>query len=305
MDAPPVPDSFGSAVEAYLDHLALERRCSPHTVAAYRRDLGRFAATARRAGLAGPDQVDRRFLRSYLASLQTLGYARSSVARAASALRSFFRHGRRLGLLASDPASGLAAPRADRRLPRVPSAAEAAALVERPGGDPVGLRDRALLELLYGTGVRVSELTSLMTADVRPARGWLVVWGKGAKERRVPVGEAAAAALDAYLRAGRPALAERVSQGGAVASGGGEPLLLNMRGRAMTRRDVRRVLARYGPYSPHDLRHACATHVLEGGGDVRSVQELLGHASLQTTQTYTHVVGGALRDAFARSHPRS
>lgn len=296
------PAAFVSGIERFCDHVALERRYSPHTVAAYRRDLTAFAQRCGRAGLDAPGEVDRRFLRSYLAALGSLGYARSTISRKASSIRSFYRYLHRLGLVGDDPARRLQAPRPDRRLPRVPSVAGVAALIAHLDGSPVGLRDAAAVELLYGCGLRVSELVGLRLGDVATASGWLVVWGKGAKQRRVPLGVPARTALDGYLHGGRGALLSRAEDGGDAA---GDAVFVNMAGRPMSTRDVRRVLERLAPYSPHVLRHACATHLIEGGADLRTVQELLGHASLTTTQTYTHLTRDSLRNAFERTHPRA
>lgn len=294
-----VPPGFAEAIEGYCEYVALERRYSPNTVAAYRRDLTDFALRCGRGGLMAPVDVDRRFLRSYLAALSTLGYARASVGRKASSLRSFFRYLARLGVIPEDPAARLVAPRAPRRLPRVPSVAGVEELIDQCGNSPTGLRDRAIVELLYGCGIRVSELVGMHFGDA--ANGWLVVWGKGAKQRQVPLGAPALSALDAYLGTGREGILEAAGRGAEP----GEVMFLNTAGRPMTTRDVRRVLERLAPFSPHVLRHACATHLLEGGADLRSVQELLGHASLTTTQTYTHVTGDSLRMAFERTHPRA
>lgn len=298
-DETAVPPAFAEAVACYCDYVEFERRYSPHTVGAYRRDLTDFAQRCARAGVDDPAAVDRRFLRSYLAALSTLGYARSTVARKASSLRSFFRYLRRLGLIEADPAARLVAPKLERRLPRVPSVAGVEALLEHCDDTPTGLRDRAIVELLYGCGIRVSELVGICFGDF--ANGWLVVWGKGSKQRQVPMGDPAMAALDAYLARGRDAI---LTEAGAALAAD-DRVFLNTAGRPMTTRDVRRVLERLAPFSPHSLRHACATHLLEGGADLRSVQELLGHASLTTTQTYTHVTGDSLRKAFERTHPRA
>lgn len=298
-DAADVPPAFADAIGRYCDHVALERRYSAHTVAAYRRDLTDFALRCGRGGLATPADVDRRFLRSYLAALSTLGYARASVARKASSLRSFYRYLTRLGMVPDDPAARLSAPKPERRLPRVPSVAGVEELLEHCDDTPTGLRDRAVVELLYGCGIRVSELVGIRAGDV--AHGWLVVWGKGAKQRQVPLGGPAGSALDVYVATGRAGI---LAAAGARADPG-EAIFLNTAGRPMTTRDVRRVLERLAPFSPHVLRHACATHLLEGGADLRSVQELLGHASLTTTQTYTHVTGDSLRIAVERTHPRA
>lgn len=298
-----VAPAFAAAVARYCDHVALERRYSPNTVAAYRRDLEDFARRCARAGVADPAGVDRRFLRSYLAALSTLGYARSTVARKASSLRSFFRYLHRLGAIDTDPALRLSAPKLEHRLPRVPSVAGVEDLLERCDATPIGVRDRAIVELLYGSGLRVSELVGMCFGDF--ANGWLVVWGKGSKQRQVPLGDPAITALDAYTGAARAAIISAAGVESKPGTAAEERVFVNSSGRPMSTRDVRRVLERLAPFSPHALRHACATHLLEGGADLRSVQELLGHASLTTTQTYTHVTGDSLRTAFERTHPRA
>lgn len=295
--------AFAGAIDRYCEYVAHERRYSPHTVAAYRRDLEDLARRCARAGLDGPAGVDRRFLRSYLAALSTLGYARSTVARKASSVRSFFRYLHRLGIIDVDPALRLSAPKLERRLPRVPSVAGVEALLDRCDETAVGVRDRAIVELLYGSGLRVSELVGICFGDF--ANGWLVVWGKGSKQRQVPLGDPAVVALDVYLDGARDAIIAAADARSKTTIGAGEHVFVNAVGRPMSTRDVRRVLERLAPFSPHVLRHACATHLLEGGADLRSVQELLGHASLTTTQTYTHVTGDSLRTAFERTHPRA
>jgi integrase/recombinase XerC len=319
-------------VGAFVDHLRLERGLSEHTVQAYRTDLESLARFLAR-GRAGLLEVDHVLLRRWLAHLTTRGYARTSVARKAAAARAFYRWAHRRGLLPSDPAALLARPAAGSRLPAVLKASEAEALVTAPSPlDPVGLRDRALLELLYGSGLRVAELCGLDLEDVDLPGRKVRVLGKGGKERVVPLGDFAARAVGAYLRRGRPSFLrpprDRAGVGprrarGRAPSGPahGPPdrvpsdpraLFLNLRGKRMTPRDVRSVVERHARgrfpgrrVSPHTLRHSFATHLLEGGADIRAVQELLGHASLATTQRYTHVSKTRLFDAYRRSHPRA
>jgi site-specific recombinase XerD len=290
---------------------------SPHTRAAYRRDVTQFAEWCGRGSVDGPGAVDRLLLRRYLAFLATKGLARRSVARKAAALRTYFGWLRRRGALAADPSRGLRAPSGDRRLPRVPRVAEVAAMLDAPTpgvrGVPVvpgagnraealALRDLAVLELLYGAGIRVAELCGLDRPDCDLQRGSVTVLGKRAKVRRVPIGEPATAALDRYLIQGRPFLVTAESPRGAC--------FLNTAGRRLTPRDARRILARYPlsdgrAVSPHTLRHAFATHLLEGGADLRSVQELLGHADVATTQLYTHLTKDRLRAVYSDTHPRA
>ena len=280
---------------------------SANTVLAYRRDLDAFTTWAERAGHDGPGSVDRLVLRRYLAHLSTRRYAKRTIAQKASALRRYFSWCRRSGRVADDPARRLSAPTGDGRLPRVLGRAEVETLLDRPparvGDDPpsVRLRDAAVLELLYGSGLRVSELCRLDLGDLQldPGRRRVTVWGKGDKQRMVPMTEAAVDAVQAWLADGRPGLLGPESPAGAV--------FVNRRGRRLGPRDVRRLLDRRSarPTHPHALRHTFATHLLDGGADLRVVQELLGHASLQTTQVYTHVSKERLLQTHERTHPRA
>jgi integrase/recombinase XerC len=278
---------------------------SEATVRAYRSDLAAFFEWAERGSLDDPAGVDRRTLRRYLSWLQTRRYARRSIARKASALRRYFAWLVRTGRLADDPAVGLSAPSGGGRLPRVLRADELDALLDDPparvADDAATLRwrDDAVLELLYGSGLRVAELCGLDVGDVDATRGVVTVWGKGAKQRQVPVGEPALAAVATWLARGREAFV--------TAETPERALFLNQRGRRLGPRDVRRVLDRraLAPTSPHALRHTFATHLLDGGADVRAVQELLGHADLATTQHYTHVSKERLRAVYAATHPRA
>lgn len=277
---------------------------SANTVAAYRRDLAAFTEWAERGGCQGPDGVDRLLLRRYLGFLATSRLARSSIARKASALRRYFGWLVRTGRLADDPTRSLSAPRGDHRLPRVLRADELEAVLDDPPAaiddDPeaVRLRDDAVLELLYGSGLRVGELCALDVDSVDTAARAVTVWGKGGKERRVPVSAPAAEAVDAWRSRGRAELAAEAADAA---------LFVNRRGRRLTPRDVRRLLDRRAPRPthPHALRHSFATHMLDGGADLRTVQELLGHADLATTQIYTHVSQQRLRAVYDETHPRA
>ena len=274
---------------------------APATIEAYERDLGAFVAWAERLGLRSPAQVQRTTARRYLAFLATRGFARRTIARRASALRRYFGWARRVGVITSDPTAGLSAPRGEARLPRVLRPHELRTLLDEAevSDGPVGLRDIALLELLYGSGLRVAEATALDVDDLDLSRGQVRVWGKGAKQRVVPLSDPAVDALRRWLADGRGALATEASPAGAV--------FLNQRGRRLTPRDARRVLDRRSaaPTHPHALRHTFATHLLDGGADLRVVQELLGHADLATTQRYTHVSKERLRTVFDATHPRA
>jgi integrase/recombinase XerC len=286
---------------------------SEHTRDAYGHDVAEFVGWCERGSLA-PADVDRRVLRRYLAYLDTRGFARASVARKAAAIRSYLRYLRRHAVIEHDAGSTLRAPKGTSRLPRVPDIDEANALLDALAAPTVSsdepdrpvvavmLRDLAVLEVLYGAGLRVSECCALRTGDCDLRRGLLTVVGKGSKVRRVPIGEPAVAAVCAWLRAGRPLLAKSDTPR--------DVIFVNRRGSALTPRDARRIVARYPlaqgrSLHPHALRHAYATHLLEGGADLRAVQELLGHADLATTQIYTHVTRDRLRAVYEATHPRA
>lgn len=278
---------------------------APRTVEAYGGDLAGFTTWAGRGDVTGPDGVDRTLLRRYVAHLATRRYAKRSIARKVSALRRYFAWATRTGRIAADPSSGLSAPRGDGRLPRVLRHDELTTLLDDPpasiAGDPPGLRSRddAVLELLYGSGLRVGELCSLGPADLDLDRGRATVWGKGGKQRAVPLSGPAVDALRTWVGTPRQTLVA----GGAEA----DPLFVNRRGHRLTPRDVRRILDRRAasPTHPHALRHTFATHLLDGGADLRAVQELLGHADLSTTQRYTHVSRERLRSVYEATHPRA
>jgi integrase/recombinase XerC len=275
---------------------------APNTVSAYRNDVDQFVAWAERAGIASPDGVRPLTLRRYLAYLSTRRFARRSVARKAAALRRYFDFLRRRGVLATDPARRLTAPRGEARLPRVLKTAELGALLDGDditADEPVAARDRAVLELLYGSGLRVSELCGLRLGDLDLRRSHVTVWGKGSKQRQLPLSEPSVDAVRTWLRRGRAVLATSESPS--------DVLFLNRRGHVLTPRDVRRILDRRSaaPTHPHALRHTFATHLLDGGADLRVVQELLGHTDLATTQVYTHVSKERLRSVYQATHPRA
>ncbi len=293
---PELPGWAAPSVEAYLTRLATHRGLSPHSVAAYRRDLAQFFAYCGRAGLGAPDQVDRRTVRRFLAYLDTRGYARRSIARKASSVRAFFADAAKRGTIPMNPADQVARPRRPRTLPHaLPARAVGGLLDGLAGDDPLELRDRALLEVLYATGLRVSELAGLRVADVA-GRDALRVRGKGDRERVVPLGRPAQHAVVRYLQRGRPLLAGPEA---------GEALWVGAQGRALDARGIRRAVRRRAGTFPHALRHSFATHLLEGGADLRAVQELLGHVELSTTQLYTAVTRDHLRATYERSHPRA
>jgi len=264
-----------------------------------------FITWAQRAGADGPEKVTRLFLRRYLAYMTTRHYARQTVAQRASALRRYFSWLGRKGALAGDPTISLSARTGGSRLPRALSRSELEVILDNPPArgsevkQEVRLRDDAALELLYGSGLRVSELCGLCVGDLDLRGRWATVWGKGSKQRRVPISESAARAARRWVDEGRPALARAESPA--------EALFLNARGLRLGPRDVRRIVDRRSPSPthPHAMRHSFATHLLDGGADLRVVQELLGHASVRTTQVYTHVSKERLLAVYDTTHPRA
>jgi integrase/recombinase XerD len=300
------------AVGRYLDHLAVERGLATHTLAAYGRDLRRYVGFLSARGIVDPEDVTDATIRAFVASISasTHGpddtpYAATTVARALSSVRSFHRFLLREGEATSDPAVGVVRPNLPRALPHPLTVEQVQSIVDAVPtvGDPVALRDRAMLEVLYGAGLRVSELTGLDVDDIDVRDGAVRVVGKGGKEREVPLGSFARDAASAYLIRGRPPLVGSRTRGACF---------LNQRGGRLTRQSVARILERYARMAgverrvtPHDLRHSFATHLLDGGADVRVVQELLGHASVATTQIYTLVTKEHLRAAYYTAHPRA
>ena len=297
-----LPPALEGARTAFRDHMRLERDRSPHTVRAYDGDLLSLLSHAADQGITEPAELDLTVLRSWLARERGGGASRATLARRGSTARTFTAWAHRRGLLPTDPGALLATPKGHRTLPDVLRVDEATALVTFVGHEPVDLRDRAILELLYATGIRVGELCGLDVHDVDPGRRVVRVLGKGRKERSVPYGIPAQRALDRWATV-RP---------GWVGTGGGAALFLGVRGGRIDPRTVRTLVHRRlaavpgaPDLGPHGLRHSAATHLLEGGADLRSVQELLGHATLATTQIYTHVSIERLRTSYERAHPRA
>jgi integrase/recombinase XerD len=291
-------------IEAFLDELRTGRRLSPRTLDAYARDLADYRAFAERHRLADWSEVSTTFVDGYFAWLLKRGLSGATVARRRSALRGFHRALERSGLSGADPLAGLPAPRRERRLPHALAVEEVERLLAQPEGDkPLKLRDRALLELAYASGLRVSELCRVERHQVRFSEHLLAVSGKGSKERSVPFGRAAERALRAWLERGRPLLAPRARH---------DMVFVNARGGPLSRMGFWKILRGYARAAglatrvhPHALRHSFATHLLQGGADLRVVQELLGHASVATTAVYTHLDRAYLREVHRTFHPRS
>lgn len=304
-----LPEAFARLLGEYERHLAFERNMSEHSVRAYSGDISSLLQHAVRFGATSVGDLDLRLLRSWLAKQQTMGRARTTIARRSTAARTFTGWLHRTGRIPTDPGALLASPKAHRVLPPVLRTDEAEAMVDLAEVDPdtadAGtLRDAAMLELLYATGIRVSELVGLDLSSIDNGRRTLRVLGKGNKERTVPFGVPAAKALDRWLERGRPAFQSTDVSTTAV--------FLGARGSRIDPRVVRRVVNQRTEavpgaprLSPHGLRHTAATHLLEGGADLRSVQELLGHSSLSTTQLYTHISSDRLRQAYRQAHPRA
>lgn len=304
-----MPAGLRGVITSYLDHLAVERGTAPNTLDSYARDLRRYAAHLAAAGIEELREVRERDVEDFLAGLRegSSGHrplAASSAARALIAARGLHRFAHRDGVVEVDVAAAVHPPSPPKRLPKALAVDEVLRLLETPGDSPRGLRDRALLELLYSTGARISEAVGCDIDDVDAEGRTVLLRGKGGKQRLVPVGRPALAALDAHLVRARPAFATR---------GRGTPaVFLNARGARLSRQSawavLREAAERAGitaAVSPHTLRHSFATHLLEGGADVRVVQELLGHASVTTTQVYTLVTVDTLREVYATAHPRA
>jgi integrase/recombinase XerC len=303
-----LPEPMAEVLAAYERHLTSERDLSAHTVRAYLADIAGMLEHAHLLGHSSLTTLDLQALRSWLAKQQTVGRARTTMARRATAVRVFTAWAHRTGRIPTDPGALLGSPKPHRTLPAALRVDEARALLETAAahaddGSVLGVRDAAILELLYATGIRVGELCNLDVDDVDGERRVVRVLGKGRKERTVPFGRPAERALETWLRSGRAQV---------VAPGAGAALFLGARGRRIDQRAVRTLVhARIAEVpgapdlGPHGLRHTAATHLLEGGADLRSVQELLGHASLATTQIYTHVTSERLRAAYRQAHPRA
>lgn len=294
-------------LEQYLEFLQGAKNVSPHTVIGYRRDIEQFIVFLRRIdpGDFQLSMMDTYLARRYLASLVNQNYSRRSIARHIAALRSFGRYLSREQLLEVNPFIGIRTPKLERRLPQFLDVPEIDHLMELPTNTILGRRDLAILELLYGAGIRVSELTGLTLSQIDLTERYVLVFGKGSKERIVPIGQKAVQAIAVYLQNSRPLLG--IKQGSKT-----DNLFLNHSGTPLSDRSIRRILEKYvemlavkKSVTPHTLRHSFATHLLDNGADLRSVQELLGHVSLKTTQVYTHVSSERLLSVYRNSHPRA
>lgn len=312
----PEPDELARLLAEHEIWLTVERGLAVNSLAAYRRDLRRYAAYLRRKGLTDPSRVGEGTVSAYVEHLKRARddegnprYAPSSIARALVAVRSFHRFCLDEGFADVDPSEEVGAPRVPQGIPKALTEDEVEALLGAVGGnDPRALRDRAILETLYATGIRISELVGLDRRDLDLEEGVVRVFGKGAKERIVPIGRTARSALTEYLARGRPELERPVTRTRVA----GDPVILNARGGRLTRQGAWKIVTAAGErvglggrLSPHVLRHSCATHMLEHGADIRVVQELLGHASLSTTQVYTKVSPERLRAVYELAHPRA
>ena len=292
------------AVQAFLDHLSVERGLSSNTIAAYGRDLSQFIEYARKTGASALDDLTETILIGFLEALRQAGMSPGSISRKLSAIKTFTKYSYREGSIRKDFTANAVGMRGGRKLPSVLSIEEVSNLLSQPsGGEPGDIRDKAMLETLYATGLRVSELINLRLIDLNLDVGFLRCFGKGSKERIVPIGQVAIACINRYLADARPAFAR---------SGSSEYLFLNSRGRNMSRVGFWKIIKKYTAkagilknISPHTLRHSFATHLLQGGADLRSVQEMLGHADIATTQVYTHVNRDELKEVYREKHPRA
>lgn len=294
--------------DEFLSHLAVERNLAANTIAAYRRDLSGYLAFLTARGIVRPDDVARRDVEDFVASRREAGAAGSSIDRALSAVKGLHRFMVREGLATAHPTAAIQAPKKDERLPEFITIAQAQALLDQPfPGTAAGTRDHAALEVLYGCGLRVSELTGLNLGDLYLDEEFLRVVGKGSKERLAPIAGSARRALASYIEDG----ARAELAGHARGAGAGSAVFLNARGGRLTRQSVHALCERYGRAAgieglhPHMLRHSFATHMLAGGADLRVLQEILGHADISTTQVYTHLDRTQLRDVYLAAHPRA
>lgn len=291
-------------VQGFIEYLAEERGLAKNTLESYGRDLKYFQQFLERNDKTFATGSTREVVLAYLQELQHQGKALSTISRNLAALKSFYQYLLKEGLAAADPVANMESPKLEKKLPKVLSVQEVELLLQQPNVTlPSGLRDKAMLELLYATGIRVSELISLSQGDVNLELGYIKCFGKGSKERVVPLGSIAAKCVASYLRKGRPSLVRSKQE---------EALFVNHHGRRLTRQGFWKIIKKYAyeanidkEITPHTLRHSFATHLLENGADLRSVQEMLGHADISTTQIYTHVTKSRLKEVYDKTHPRA
>jgi integrase/recombinase XerD len=291
-------------IAEFINYLSVERGLAVNTLESYGRDLRQYAAYLAATDAGSFERATRAIVVGYLLHMQRQGKATATIARRLAALKAFYQYLVQERRMAEDPTANLESPKLERRLPRVLTVAEVEEILRQPDGStPSGLRDRAMLELLYATGIRVSELTSLNMGDVNLGQGYLRCLGKGGKERMVPIGSAAVDSVREYLERGRGRLVRDARE---------RALFVNHHGRRLTRQGFWKIVKKYAEQAkidkeitPHTLRHSFATHLLENGADLRSVQEMLGHADISTTQIYTHLTKGRLREVYLKAHPRA
>ncbi len=288
----------------FIDYLSVERGLALNTLESYGRDLRQYSDFLEKGRFASIEQATRATIISYLLHLEKQGKATATIARRLAALKSFYQFLVREKILDRDPTANLESPKLEKRLPRVLSVKEVDQLLRQPNPvTPSGLRDRAMLELLYATGIRVSELVNLNLVDINLEMGYVRCTGKGSKERIVPLGSVAQRSVQEYLQRGRARLVKSAEE---------QSLFVNHHGRRLTRQGFWKIVKKYAAnaridkeITPHTLRHSFATHLLENGADLRSVQEMLGHADISTTQIYTHITKGRLKEVYAKTHPRA
>jgi len=293
-----------SLVEEFIHYLAVERGLADNTLDSYNRDLRQFLGFLENEKEGDLQKATRNMIMAYLLFLQKRGRATATVSRHLAALRSFYHFLLREKYIDKDPTINLESPKLEKKLPRILTVNEVEMLLSQPrGGDPAALRDKAMLELLYATGIRVSELINLEVNHINLDMGYIRCFGKGSKERIVPVGSLARKCVNEYLQRDRTKLIKNRSE---------QALFVNQHGRKLTRQGFWKIIKKYAKragiakeITPHTLRHSFATHLLENGADLRSVQEMLGHADITTTQIYTHLTKGRLREVYAKSHPRA
>jgi len=293
-----------SLIDEFIHYLAVERGLAENTLDSYNRDLNQFLGFLGKERVKDLHEATRNIIMAYMLFLQKRGRATATVSRHLAALKSFYHFLLREKYIEKDPTANLESPKIEKKLPRILTVNEVEMLLTQPKGvEPAGMRDKAMLELLYATGIRVTELISLDTLHINLDMGYIRCFGKGSKERIVPVGSFARKCVNEYLAKGRVKLVKNYSE---------QALFVNQHGRRLTRQGFWKIIKKYARWAgiakditPHTLRHSFATHLLENGADLRSVQEMLGHADITTTQIYTHLTKGHLREVYAKSHPRA